>query len=85
MKPRIKTAGKGGSTRQKQTVTREQEASSGLRRGLAVDLLIERLDDEGIGVAHSQGQTDPGGGVRCRRIVVWPGSVILVRPLSLLT
>lgn len=54
MKPRIKTAGKGGSTRQKQTETREQEASSGLRRGVAVNLLIERLDDEGIGIAHSQ-------------------------------
>ncbi len=56
MKPRIKTAGKVGPTRQKQTKTREQEASSGLRRGVAVDLLIERLDDEGIGIAHSQGR-----------------------------
>jgi 23S rRNA (uracil1939-C5)-methyltransferase len=54
MNPRIKTAGKGGSTRQKQTETREQEASSGLRRGVAVNLLVERLDDEGIGIAHSQ-------------------------------
>ncbi|QOX78934.1 23S rRNA (uracil(1939)-C(5))-methyltransferase RlmD [Trichlorobacter lovleyi] len=56
MKPRIKTAGKGGAARQKPTGTREQEAPSGLRRGVAVDLLIERLDDEGIGSAHYQGR-----------------------------
>lgn len=56
MKPRIKSAGKGSAARQKQAVVREQEVSSGLRRGVAVDLLIERLDDDGIGVARSQGR-----------------------------
>lgn len=56
MKPRIKTAAKGSFARQKQTSSHDQETSSGLRRGGAVSLLIEQLDDDGIGVANYQGR-----------------------------